>query len=238
MKTVTIIFILLFSLFLLVSLVFSFEDVKKLSLSAEGIRELQIDAGAGSLKVIGGEGLTAIEVTAEIHVSGVEGKDKEAYFEDHVKLSLDKRGDRAVLESQIEQHHVFLFSGEARIDLTIRMPKDTDLRIDDGSGSMTVEDLKGNVVIEDGSGDIRVERIEGNLEIDDNSGDIDVKEISGDVSIDDGSGSMYVSAIGGNVVVEDGSGSIHIDGVEKDVEIKDAGSGGVHLLNIRGRVRR
>lgn len=223
------------AIFLFGSLAFSAQEVKTLKLLAEGINKLEINCGAGFLKVQGVEGLNAIEVKAEIYARGVDKEDMKEFIEDHIKLSLEQKGSRAVLVSEVENHSFFSFR-DASIDLTVNVPIKMDLKIDDGSGSIDIKNITGNLYVEDGSGGIHVENIQGDLEIDDGSGEIEVRGISGDVVIDDGSGSISVANIGGSVTVDDGSGSIDIDGVEKDLTLKETGSGGLHFRNIKGRV--
>jgi hypothetical protein len=225
-------------LLLLAASAFSFETSKILTLPAEGLRQLRVDSGAGRLKVTGVDSMTAIEVTAEIYARGESEKDMSDFIKDHVELSLEKRGDRAVLMSDIMSHFHWFFSGDAGINLTVRVPKSLALEIDDGSGEMTVEDIAADVSIKDGSGGIRVERVAGDLRIEDNSGELQVEDVGGDVSIDDGSGSMIVADVKGSVTIEDGSGSIDIDRVGKDVIIEESGSGGVHIGKVDGRVIR
>lgn len=217
------------------SLAFSGQETKKLILSAEGIDKLEIDCGAGFLKVQGMEGLNAIEVKAEIFVRGVDDKDMKKFIEGHVKLTLEKEGRRAILVSEVKDRPIFSFRG-ARIDLTVNVPGKMGLGIDDGSGSIDLTHITGNVSIEDGSGDIQVEDIQGDLEIDDGSGEIELRTISGDVTIDDGSGSLVAYDIGGSLTVEDGSGSIDVDGVAKDLILKETGSGSLHFRNVKGQV--
>ena len=214
------------------------ETEKTLTLPAEGLKALRVDCGAGRLDVSGAEGIDRIEVRAAIHAERTDASELEEFIKDHVKLSLEKRGDRAVLVSRSEDHRIFSFGGGAWIDLTVLVPKSLGLEIDDSSGSMTVQDVGGDVTIDDGSGDIRVARLGGRLEIDDGSGDIDVREVAGDIAIDDGSGDLDVIKVGGGVKVDDGSGDIVIDGVGGDVFIEDAGSGDVRIDNVTGRIIR
>jgi len=225
-------------LLLLAASAFSFETSKTLTLPAEGLRQLRVDSGAGRLKVTGVDSLTTIEVTAEIYARGESEEDMADFIKDHVELSLEKRGDRAVLMSDIEGHFHLFFSGDAGINLTVRVPKSLAIEIDDGSGEMIIEDIAADVSIADGSGGIRVERVAGDLRIEDSSGELEVEDVGGDVSIDDGSGSITVTEIKGSVTVEDGSGSIDIDRVGKDVIIEESGSGGVHIGKVDGRVIR
>lgn len=236
------IYILLISLvtilILLVTAGFAFETEKTLTLPSEGLKAFRIDCGAGRLEVAGADGLDRIEARAAINADEVNQAKMDEFLKDHVKLSLEKRGDRAVLVANIERHGGFIFDGDAWIDLTVRVPKSLALEIDDGSGDMVVEDIAADVSIDDSSGDIRVARLGGRLEIDDGSGDIDIRDVAGDISIDDGSGGIDVLKIGGSIKVNDGSGDIVIDGVGKDVIIEEAGSGDVRIDNVKGRVIR
>lgn len=239
MKKIYILLITLVTvLILLVSAGFAFETEKTFTLPAEGLKAFRIDCGAGKLDFIGAEGLDGIEVRASINADGVSQAKMDEFIKDHVKLSLEKRGDRAVLVANIEERWGFFLSGGAWIDLAVRVPKSLALEIDDSSGDMVVEDVAADVVIDDSSGDIRVARLGGRLEIDDSSGDIDVHDVAGDLAIDDGSGDIKVLKVGGSVRVDDGSGDITIDGVGGDVLIEDAGSGDVRIDNVKGRVIR
>jgi len=230
-----------------------------LNLKTTGIETVRIKCGAGYLKVTGVEGLDQIEVKAMLVVKGIDEDELAEFKEDYVRLSLEKSGSRAILTSDVKSNFSVssIFKNKsARIDLDVRTPKNMKLEIDDGSGSIeindmngdidledgsgstTIENIKGNLAVEDGSGSITLENISGNVKINDGSGSIDIKEVGGDLKVDDGSGSMDIYDIKGSVVVDDGSGSINIDGVEKDVYIKNAGSGGLSIDNVKGNVKK
>lgn len=219
-----------------VSLAFSFEKTERLSLSAAGIDKLVVDCGSGFLHITGEESLRSIEVEAEIIVRGKRDKDMKEYVEDHVRLTLDKRGSRAVLTSLFENRFPNISFRERVINLTVRVPKNMDIEIDDGSGEVKIAQIHGNVEIDDGSGEIIIRDIQGDVGIDDGSGTVDVSNVTGSVMVDDGSGTIEVSDIGADVKVSDGSGSIYIDGVGGDVIIKDDGSGSLRIHNVKGRV--
>ncbi len=239
-------------LLLFASIAFPSEQVKKLNLSAKGINELDIDCGAGFLKVYGKEGLKEIKVQAEIVVKGGSAK---KVIQKYVKLSLKKRGRIAVLVSKIDWRGSSSLFKSAVINLTVTVPKNMGLNVDDGSGSMEIKDIIGDVKVDDGSGSMEIENITGNLNVDDGSGniiieglkgDVDIddgsgkleaRDIQGDISIEDGSGSIYVKKIDGSVTVRDGSGSINIDGIEKNVNILRSGSGGLNIDNVKGKVK-
>lgn len=229
--------ILMALFFLCASFNFAFDDMRNLSLSAQGIEKLEIDCGSGFLKVSGKQGLKEIKVEAEIVLEGKSEKSAKEFIQKYLKLSLEKRGSRAVLTSGFKSYRsLFSFSNKL-VNLTVSIPSDMDLDVDDGSGSIRIEDIAGNVNVNDGSGSMEIMNVKGNLDVDDGSGQIEVEGVSGDVSVDDGSGSMIIRNIEGSVTVRDGSGSITIDGVEKDVYIPSEGSGSVIVKNVKGKVR-
>jgi len=216
----------------------AFETTKTLELAAADLKDLDIRAGAGSLKVVGREGLSSIEVKAEIVARHVRDEDMEEFLNDRVELSLEKRGDRAVLVSRIRDRvRLFSFGDETVINLTVSVPKSLPIAIDDGSGGIEVEDV-ASLKIDDGSGSIRVDRVAGDVRIDDGSGGIEVKDVTGDVTVDDGSGEIVIRRVGGTVTIDDGSGSIDVEQVEKDVRLISTGSGEVNVSGVKGQVIR
>lgn len=235
------------------------ESRETLTLPASGLKALAIDCGAGSLKVQGREGLERIEIAATLRLSGADEAELRDFRKERVTLKIEKIGSKAVLTARIDDSFSLdkLFASKnAAIDLDVSLPRDLDLDVEDGSGDLAIRDIGGRLDLEDGSGDILVERIAGAAEIEDGSGDMVVSSLGGDLEIEDGSGDLKIEDVGGAIVIEDGSGSIDlreavgpvaiddgsgdivIDGVEKDVTIEEAGSGGLEIRNVKGRVRK
>jgi DUF4097 and DUF4098 domain-containing protein YvlB len=206
------------------------------------------------------DGLEQIEVSAVLDVRGIADNELAAFKKEHVTLKLERVAGQAELIAKIESGFslagLFGDSHDARIDLDIRVPRRLALEIDDGSGDTDIRDCDGNLKLADGSGDIRLTnirgpvesedgsgaiilaKINGKLQIEDGSGDIELNDAGNDVDIDDGSGEINLNRILGSVYIEDGSGDIVIDGVEKDVTIDEAGSGGVEISNVKGKVKK
>lgn len=235
---------------------FAYEKSQALTIAADGISLLDIDCGSGFLKITGKEGLSNIEVQAEIIVKGMSTQKTKKFIHDKLVLSLEKRGQKAYLVSKFKSY-VSLFSfGTKAINLTVFVPKTIELKVDDGSGEILIDNILGNINIDDGSGEITIMNVQGDLNLDDGSGkltfqdikgnigivdgsgDISLEEIHGEVIIEDGSGSIHVRGALGDVIISDGSGSIRVDNVEKDVIIKRAGSGGVTITNVKGQVKK
>lgn len=241
---------------LTISCVFAadYQEIKDLDLSTNGIDQLFAEVGAGFLKIRGVAGLDRIEVEAEFIVKRMTDSKARDFIKDKLILSLEKKGSRAVLTAGQRPFRRLFNSVSYAINLTVRVPESLKLRINDGSGSMTVDNIEGDVRIDDGSGNIELSDIGGLVEVDDGSGDIDLRTIRGDimvddgsgtvevvecagrVEIDDGSGSIRIRDVTGDVLISDGSGSITVAGVEKDVTIRDDGSGSVNISDVRGKV--
>ena len=230
----------------------SIENTQHLELSIQDIQSTHIACGPGFLDVFGVEGADSVKVTATVRVSGITQNMLQDFLDKHMVLSLKKSNRKAVLQSGFIKAH--LMKAEAKIDLTVKVPKTLTVKIDDGtgsifvtglgtnleikddSGSIEIRKVKGNVSVSDGSGEIELTDIIGNIEVKDGSGPIHIERVRGNVRIIDGSGSMTIMDIDGNLTITDGSGSIEINDVTQNVFIKEAGSGILDIEGVKGKV--
>ena len=235
-----------------IALAGTLDETRHLELSAAGIQTLKIQCGSGFLTMIGVKGSDRIRATAQIEVKGIPENEFQKYLEKQLLLILEKQGRDAVLQADIKKS--FLRKIEAKINLTVKVPRrlavtidDSSgaimvtnlaggLQLDDDSGSIDIINMEGKIKIADGSGGIDIEDVRGNVEVQDGSGHIKINLIKGNVSITDGSGSITVQDIDGNVTLTDGSGSIEIQDVTQNVYITEAGSGPVDIEGVKGKV--
>ena len=211
-----------------------YEEERELTLPTRGIDTMDIDAGAGSLEVIGLDGADQITVNARILIDDDED-DAKRRIESDMTLTLEQDSDVARLVAAFDSG-VFGWGDSPRINLVVTVPSTMHLRVDDGSGSIEVSDVHGDIRIDDGSGSVVMTDVGGEIVIEDGSGSLTIQSAGGDVSINDGSGSITVQGAAGSVTVDDGSGSIDVSDVEEDLIIVDDGSGGLDFSNIGGRV--
>ncbi len=211
-----------------------YEEVRDLDLDANGISQLTINAGAGSMDVIGVAGLDKITVKATIVVPDEDKDDAARVIEKKMRLSLQEKSGEAELEAWFESGWMS-FGSSPYIVLEVHVPQGMAVNIDDGSGSIDIVDLVGDITIDDGSGSIDIRNV-ANVRIDDGSGSIDLVNAKGDVWITDGSGSISVEHIQGSVTIDDGSGSIKVIDIDGDLIIVDDGSGSLSFSDIRGTV--
>jgi len=213
-----------------------YTETRDLRLATDGVDILEIDAGAGSILVTGVADGVEIVAKAIIHVDDDDEEDAREYIAKDLVLKLEKKRSRAVLDAFFEQNNRRLNNGGA-VDLEVSVPHGLRMFIDDGSGSIQIEDVQSDVEIDDGSGFIKVSGARS-VVIDDGSGPVEVFDVVEDVEVDDGSGDIRIRSVGGTVTIDDGSGEIDVRDVEKDLDIIDAGSGSVRIANVRGTVYR
>ena len=212
-----------------------YTEVQELSIGTSGIDSVAIDAGAGSLEVIGDPGRQDIAIKAMITVPNADQEKGQRKIENDMILMLERRGDVAEIKSYFEEG-LLNFGDSPRINLVVHVPASIRLAVDDGSGSIVVSNVRGDIALDDGSGSITMTNVGGTVDIEDGSGSIKVTGVGGDIRLDDGSGSITVSDVAGSVTVDDGSGSISVANVEHDFIVLADGSGGIDFENVRGAI--
>ena len=195
---------------------------RQLQLNANNLQQLVAETEAGDLHIIGEKGREQIEVEARINFDNI----------DQLELTLEAKGNAAVLVARNKEQVSFGYVDNASIDLVVRVPERFALKLEDGSGDTRVEGLTGDLLIADGSGNLQVSGGR-QVTIEDGSGNLSLAQTTGNVSIDDGSGDIRASQIGGTLTLTDGSGDIEISQVKGTVTIED-GSGDIRVAQAGG----
>ena len=130
-----------------------YEEQRDLNLSTSGINVVIIDTGADSLVITGVAGADEIVATATIQVPDRNGDKARKVIESDLVLTLEKRGDIAVLSADFKERR-WDFGDSPSLELVVRMPNKLSLAVGDGSGSISVSDVSGAIEIEDDSGSI------------------------------------------------------------------------------------
>lgn len=202
------------------------EDLKhqkrQLQLNAAGLTELKAETEAGDVKIMGVQGLSQVELTADLYAS-----------EDRpFTLSLEKQGSVALLKAVGGPCIGICTGSSAYADIVIRVPAELALTLEDGSGDISIEGLSSDLVIEDDSGHLTVQGGR-NLVLEDDSGNVSLTQLSGNLTLDDDSGDLFIQHVAGTVLVDDDSGDIEIQQVKGMVSISD-GSGDIHVQQAGG----
>ena len=210
-------------------------ETRELELDAQNIGGIEIESRSGSLEVTGDSGSSRILVTAIIELPDTSDEKAEKIIADDLVLTLEKKGDTALLKGYFDGGG-WGWGDSPRVSLEVSMPSHLALSVNDSSGSIVVNEVKGNIEIDDSSGSIDMDDVGGTIEITDSSGSISVAGVGDSISIGDGSGSIKVRDVAGSVTIDDGSGSISVRNVDQDLIILGDGSGSVNYANIQGAV--
>ncbi len=133
------------------------------------------------------------------------------------------------------------------ISYEITVPEETEVQSTTGSGSQSVDGLKGPVNVRSGSGSVKLSNIGSSVQARTGSGSVTLDQVKGSAELETGSGSIRADGVAGgakmragsggislrqtapgDVSVETGSGHIRLEGVEGSL-IAHAGSGGMEV---------
>ncbi|MCU4155151.1 DUF4097 family beta strand repeat protein [Carboxylicivirga sp. A043] len=116
--------------------------------------------------------------------------------------------------------------------LEFSVPSNTNIDVDNSSGSVSVSDI-GQVVVklEASSGSVRAMNIDSNITAQASSGSISLSDISGDARATTSSGSQRHEGIGGSLKAKASSGSIKVNEVKGEAEVTtSSGSQSIHTI--------
>jgi hypothetical protein len=118
-------------------------------------------------------------------------------------------------------------------DVTIEVPAKRVLEVRHGVGEIQAVGLEADMNLDTHSGTISVENLKGDLLADTGSGRVAAMGVEGEVNIDTGSGSVRVDNCNGSeILVDTGSGSVKVNGVICEYLLVDTGSGGVEAKGV------
>ncbi|WP_020527839.1 DUF4097 family beta strand repeat-containing protein [Flexithrix dorotheae] len=240
----------------------------KLTMPVDNGYKFTVNCGAGDIEVIQSEN-NEIKVEAMILNTGLGKGNAIKFMEKYLQLELDNQGGDIYLKSFFEGQYnkkgtskgysfgnMFMTPG-SKIHLKIMVPEGLQVRINDKSGPVKIENLKNDVDVNDKSGRIELKNIDGSVEIRDKSGAITINDISGNLKITDASGGIELKNIGkenneinyieikdksgkikannlvGNAFIRDHSGQIYFSSLAGNLEVRD-GSGCINLSQIDG----
>lgn len=205
-------------------------EPRNATIPVDGATRVEVRAHAGSLKIEGLPGQTAVVVSGTARASS-------SSLLSGIRLVAERRGDVVYVQAVMPDERG-LFSGFgsrwAALDLNITVPAGIAVSARDGSGAAEVRGT-GPLTFVDGSGALLIENILGAVDVQDGSGELTIRNVAGPLNVQDGSGEILIEDVGHEVVVRDGSGGITIRRVG-NVRIESAGSGGIQISEAAGNV--
>lgn len=192
---------------------------------------LEVDQNVGSVQVTAWERDEA-QVRAIKRARGATDEEARRHLE---RLDLRTHFHGQLLEVEVVVARGFLGGpGGSRIDLEIKVPRQTRVEVDSGSGAVSVEGVEGSVEIDVGAGEVALRRVGPKVRVDTGSGSVLVEDCRGPVAVDTGTGRVEVNGIDGELHVDTGLGPVTASRVHGDVEV-DTGGGDVRLAGVDAR---
>jgi DUF4097 and DUF4098 domain-containing protein YvlB len=144
-------------------------------------------------------------------------------YEINKTLRVDSRqeGDTVQINARVSGHWGFSWGNNQRnIRIEVHMPKDADLQVDTGDGSVTTQSLNGKVKIHTGDGAVRAQEVSGDVDIDTGDGSITVEGAKGEIRLRTGDGHIDARNLDGKVDAMSGDGHIKLDGRLDSLSVK------------------
>jgi hypothetical protein len=197
------------------------------SVNINNIRNLKVEAGAGSLEIVGDSRRKDVLIKARLCATDEEDLEK-------MDVAVELGTDLAHFETVFPDRSKWNYNQSARIDLELSVPASALLDVRDSSGEALVDGV-AELSMVDSSGKLEIENVAGNLNVVDSSGELTIESVGGDVNLSDSSGGIYVSKVDGSLTVEvDSSGEIEARHIKKDVLIKVDSSGQIDVSDVGG----
>lgn len=204
---------------------------KSFSVKPNGWLELRADFGSVEVR-----SWPQNEVKVEV-LKWVEGRHRRSakeLFEDYeIRYTETARGVSIVAEMRSQG---FGRNNDGlQVEFRISVPKQYNLDLNTSGGSISVDDLIGEVRVETSGGSLSLGRIEGPVDANTSGGSIDLRQAKGKVLARTSGGSINVGEVSGEVDVETSGGSIDVDGAAGNLRAHTSG-GGVSLRRLEGNV--
>lgn len=191
------------------------EVVKSYTVSGRPI--VRVDTNDGSVRITTSD---SKQVEFRVEYQG---------FELGKNLRVDSRQDGAKVEltARITGHWGWSWGKNSRsLHLEVRMPRDGDLQVETGDGSVQAEAISGSVNIHTGDGSVKANTLNGNIDLHTSDGSISVDDLKGDIRLRTGDGSIEAHNLDGKVEADSGDGHIRINGRFDGLNVK-TGDGSV-----------
>jgi hypothetical protein len=199
------------------------EEVVK-SYTVSGRANVRVDTNDGSVRVTTGDNK---QVEFRVEYQGYElGK----------TLRVDSRqdGDKVELTARITGHWGFSWGKNTRgLHIEVRMPREADLQVETGDGSVQADSINGKVNVHTGDGSVKANSLNGQIDLHTNDGSINVDTLKGDIRLRTGDGSIEARDLDGKVEADSGDGHIRIVGRFDALSVK-TGDGSVDTRVLPG----
>ncbi|MCA9744062.1 MAG: DUF4097 family beta strand repeat protein [Deferribacteres bacterium] len=185
--------------------------------------KLTIESDLGSIKV---STSSSEKVDIEIQVDARDRDDIERLKEDF-DISFDQNGDDVMVRMENKRRsrwgNWWGNGPRLRVTFYVTVPNKYNLDLRTAGGSISVEDLEGEVWAKTSGGSLDFGNIKGHVEGKTSGGSVSVGEVDGDVNVHTSGGSINIDRARGSVDARTSGGSIRVDEVFGTIRASTSG---------------
>ena len=173
------------------------------SYTISGRPQVRVETNDGAVRVFTGD---TKQVEFRVEFEG---------YELNKNLHIDSRqeGDSVEINARTSGHWGFNWGRNHRgVRIEVQMPKDADLQVDTGDGSVETQAVNGRVKVHSGDGSVKAQAVAGSVDIDTGDGSITLDGAKGDIRLHTGDGHIEARNLDGKVDANSGDGHITIGG--------------------------
>ena len=144
--------------------------------------------GAPDLHVKTDDGSVRIEIGAASEIDAGVMTEGWRIAPGEVTITESQTGDRIDLEVRIPREHHGFGTGHRSITVVLRVPKQADLDVHTGDGSIEAQPVSGRLSLSTGDGSITAEGLQGEIHLHSGDGSIRARGLTGRLEADTGDG--------------------------------------------------
>jgi len=169
------------------------------SYTVSGRANVHLDTNDGSVRVTTGD---TKQVELRVIYNGYT-------LDKNLKIDSRQDGDRVELSARETMHWNWGIHVNRGLRLEVRMPRNADLSVESGDGSVEAQAVNGNVDIHTGDGHIKVEGAKGQIKLRTGDGSIEGRDLDGKIEADSGDGHIALDGRFDALNIRTGDGSIN-----------------------------
>jgi hypothetical protein len=125
-----------------------------------------------------------------------------------LRISTEQNGDSVSVVAKTSGGNFWNWGPRHSLRVEVHMPKDADLTVHSGDGSVEAESINGNVDVRTGDGSITVQGVKGNARFHSGDGHIEARGLDGTVDASSGDGHIDVEGRFDGLNIRTGDGSV------------------------------
>jgi hypothetical protein len=174
------------------------DEVAK-TFTVSGHAKVRVETDDGSVRVSTGD-IKQVEI--RVVYSGYK-------LDRDLRVSTEQNGDTVEVVAKTSGGSFWNWGvRHSSLRVEVHMPKDADLAVRTGDGSVEADSINGNMEVDTGDGSIKVEKAKGSIRFHTGDGSIEARELDGTVDASSGDGHINLEGRFDGLKIKSGDGSV------------------------------